>query len=418
MAAENVRRTDRTRPAATESPAGRGVLMLGTEATVPDIQQADLEVVWKMSGAVQPADSCISPADHALTDGVVSPKAHQDIACAHEPQTRWPRKELPPGTDLRLSRDLLLGFTREPDLGYDDAWCSRWAGLKLITIETCLVNSDSWPYVPQLKQYRAVPTKNRDRVAEAFGKSMGSALNEVGKPAVVCVEKPYLDGFICGFGQTIGVPFVLLAVSGGDAPLTLDLQERIMALQAAGLRACFANNLHQPRNRCVFRPMPIGITAEALLYQIRNSALPWKERDRRLLVPPMRNCNRLRAQYFEVLCRVEYSHLVRIASERVDQISFMKLLSEHQSVLSPPGRGYDCGRTWQALAVGSVPLVVEDAMFDQRIHVDVGTEYIPRPEQLTPGILEQLLSSFTDPARYFAHLQVRSWMELWKSHLT
>ena len=23
--------------------------------------------------------------------------------------------------------------------------------------------------------------------------------------------------------------------------------------------------------------------------------------------------------------------------------------------LSPPGRGYDCGRTWQVLALGSVP---------------------------------------------------------------
>ncbi|CAE8671048.1 unnamed protein product, partial [Polarella glacialis] len=74
---------------------------------------------------------------------------------------------------------------------------------------------------------------------------LGTALTDEGQPAVVCVEKPYLDGFIEGVAQTIGVPFVLLALNGGDEPLTCDMQARLAQLPC--LKACFGNNLHQPQ---------------------------------------------------------------------------------------------------------------------------------------------------------------------------
>ena len=63
----------------------------------------------------------------------------------------------------------------------------------------------------------------------------------------------------------------------------------------------------------------------------------------------------------------EYEDLVCVVTRQLELKEFLTLVSEHQCVLSPPGRGYDCGRTWQAVAVGTVPLVVDDALLDHGI---------------------------------------------------
>ena len=67
--------------------------------------------------------------------------------------------------------------------------------------------------------------------------------------------------------------------------------------------------------------------------------------------------------------------LVHIVTARLELEDFLRLISRHKAVLSPPGRGYDCCRTWQAVAVGTVPLVVNDAAFDQRLHMGLGPQY-------------------------------------------
>merc|ERR1712217_944545 len=123
--------------------------------------------------------------------------------------------------------------------------------------------------------------------------------------------------------------------------------------------------------------------AEALLTQIRNNAKPWALRDRRLLVTPMQ-ATRLRSIYLGSLSAPEYDDLVRVVSESLSFEDFLYLLSEHQSVLSPPGKGHDCFRTWQAIAVGTVPLVVNDPSFDPRLYDHCGACLMPSIEMLTP----------------------------------
>lgn len=312
-------------------------------------------------------------------------------------------------------RDFLLGLTREADPGYDQVWVGKWQALELITIETYLVHSDSWLHTPSLMRYREVPKEKRALVAEEFARKLGSALNDLQRSVVICVERPYLEGFIHGIEQTLAVPFVLLVVNGGDAPLTQPLQDQIVKLP--GLQACFANNLHKPVAGDVFHPMPLGVTGEASLNRVRLAARPWFERDRRLLVAPMRMNNRLRKRYFDVLSGEEYSSMVRIVTGHVPHGAFLELLAEHQCTLSPPGRGYDCGRTWQALAVGTLPLVVDDDAFDQRLHVGAGPEFVPLPDDLTPEKLAALLARLSDPSQYLEKMQVRHWRERWSFRL-
>jgi hypothetical protein len=44
---------------------------------------------------------------------------------------------------------------------------------------------------------------------------------------------------------------------------------------------------------------------------------------------------------------------------RVPQNAFMDLMSRHKFVLSPPGNAIDCHRTWEALMVGTIPVVLD-----------------------------------------------------------
>jgi len=303
-----------------------------------------------------------------------------------------------------------------PFTGHNIDWHRHHMSLNTIMVEAYLANSDSWEYSPALKRYRGIP-KHWYEVGEAYGRNACSALSSKGTPAVICVEKPYLDGFIDGAVTTIAVPFVLLAVNGGDAPVTASVQDRIVALP--GFRACFAMNLHA-HTRESFHPLPVGFCRphnESAMRQCKASALPWEHRDRRLLVPPMKDNNRLRKRYIEVLSGPEYSDLVHIVKAKVPVESFYTLLSEHQSILSPPGQGYDCTRTWQAIGVGSVPLVVDDPTFDQRLHTETGAVHIPLPDQLSPECLKQLLSTLRDPAAYADKIEVGHWKAMWQSHL-
>jgi hypothetical protein len=104
-------------------------------------------------------------------------------------------------------------------------------------------------------------------------------------------------------------------------------------------------------------------------------------------------------------------------NERLPLEEFLLMMAQHRATISPPGRGYDCYRTWQALAVGCVPLVTLDSAFDARLVEGSGPEFIPRPEDLTPEALAAVLSRLSDPSRFAAKLEIGYWRERWGSLL-
>ena len=65
-------------------------------------------------------------------------------------------------------------------------------------------------------------------LSQAFALKLFEVLKTVEKP-VICIEKPYLEGFVEGVQEMpSSFPFVLLVVNGGDAPLTEDLQSQCL----------------------------------------------------------------------------------------------------------------------------------------------------------------------------------------------
>jgi hypothetical protein len=105
---------------------------------------------------------------------------------------------------------------------------------------------------------------------------------------------------------------------------------------------------------------------------------------------------------------------VRAAQGRLSLADFLALVASHRATLSPPGSGYDCLRTWQAIALGCVPLVTHDAAFDERLLTDSGAVPVPRPEELTPEGLRDLLARVQPPsAEHAAALGMPHWRAVW-----
>ena len=311
---------------------------------------------------------------------------------------------------------------------YSAQWHTQTLHVEHIALEAYLAHSINWRLVPRLQTYRALLGKRtweRHAVAERIGRDVATELERGTDTAgaILCIEKPYLLGFMHSYLRGIGglhVPLVLLAINGGDTPLTVEMQQSLLSLP--GLRACYAHNLHTPATcaaASVMHPLPLGAlpvgehTGDAWLREARSRSRPWAERDRRLLIAPMKMNNRQRERYLEVLSRAEYEPLVRFVSDRLPLAAFLTLLAEHQSVLSPPGRGYDCFRTWQALAVGTVPLIYVDEAFDKRL-LDAGPVGIPEPASLTPAVLCDLLRGLRAPDHRTA--QMNLWQSRWRAH--
>lgn len=256
---------------------------------------------------------------------------------------------------------------------------------------------------------------------DSIGRCLADALLTSQKPMVVLIERPYLEEFLDAIRLQPSPQFVLLAVSTDDTPLEVKLQNRIKTI--TGLRQCFATNLHSAKDPSMFQPLPIGCCPETMLrheaavHKAMREALPWSQRDHRILVTPMADRGMLRKLYLRELRGAQYSHLVHIMEGPVDFGTFIMQLSKHQSVLSPPGRGYDCYRTWEALAVGTVPLVVDDANFDSRLLQSAGCSYIPPARELSPQILQEIQRRIKDPKKHGHLAQVQHWKSLWESCL-
>lgn len=222
-------------------------------------------------------------------------------------------------------------------------------------------------------------------------------------------------------GPVATAPFVLVT-SGSDAPLTRALQRRLLRLP--GFRACYSTNLHAPPEELkeLFHPLPVGFLSgrlnahnEALLAARRRAAPCFAQRDARLLLPWMRSW-KLRRSYRNLLEMNSFKDLVHVVTDRLPFPDYLAQLGSHRYVLSPPGKGYDCTRTWEALAMGSIPVILRDENFDMRIYQQASVRTLPPPEELTPDVLAQLLSTKATPVDT-RPLQVHYWTNLWRQHL-
>uniref|UniRef100_A0A7S0F9Z0 Exostosin GT47 domain-containing protein n=1 Tax=Pyrodinium bahamense TaxID=73915 RepID=A0A7S0F9Z0_9DINO len=327
------------------------------------------------------------------------------------------------------------------------------------SLNTMLVSMNTYADLADIVDSSEIPVSGGD--PHGIGQKAAKRLLAATTPQVVFLQRTAksFEHFISALEDATQVPqpFVLLAVNG-DGPMTHELQVRIARLR--GLNACFATEMHSDAGTGVFYPMPLGmryhhagnyepllnerlgslsaqpghvpqapvftqtdsvsgVTAD-LIRRIVSAAPKFKDRIPKLLVAPMGNTHPVRKQYREVLSREEYKAFVDVVPEsRLDLADFLTLLAKYQAVLSPPGLSYDCFRTWEVLALGSVPALHRDEEWDMDLYTKSGLDsyFLADPSMLTPESLKTFLQQMRDPKEFHYLVMGSYWQQQWRSEL-
>lgn len=192
-----------------------------------------------------------------------------------------------------------------------------------------------------------------------------------GDSIYVCSET--LPVFIRDTLPTLRVPFVLVS---GDSDLTIEPSQYKPIIDSPLLLAWYAQNMVHPVPKCV--QMPIGLDyhtvwanpshrwlspgeghlpkdQEAVLRGIKTNGPAWSS-------------PRLPKIYVNFGALDKYGDrrtamsiipekLMTLHLKPVPRTLVWKFMAKHAFVLSPFGNGLDCHRTWEALALGAIPII-------------------------------------------------------------
>lgn len=120
------------------------------------------------------------------------------------------------------------------------------------------------------------------------------------------------------------------------------------------------------------------------LFKIVSASKPWPERETEAyadFVTSMGSMHHSRDQAKAMLSKVEQS-TVHVEHARMDRIKTWEAIAQHKFVISPLGQGLDCYRTWEALMLGSVPIVPKSEFLSDELFEGLNVKQVSKWEEL------------------------------------
>uniref|UniRef100_A0AC35GXZ5 Exostosin GT47 domain-containing protein n=1 Tax=Panagrolaimus sp. PS1159 TaxID=55785 RepID=A0AC35GXZ5_9BILA len=112
-------------------------------------------------------------------------------------------------------------------------------------------------------------------------------------------------------------------------------------------------------------PLPLGVVppkgnVHSTLYDLARNVTPYYNKTQLLYLNFSPNTNKDRIKTLEYFEKTFGNNtLVKISQQRTSWKEYLENIKKSQFVLSPPGNGIDCIRTWEAIIFGSIPIVKE-----------------------------------------------------------
>ena len=88
-----------------------------------------------------------------------------------------------------------------------------------------------------------------------------------------------------------------------------------------------------------------------------------------------------------------------------------KKMTEYAFVLSPPGNGWDCHRTWEALCLGCIPIVRRSGMRVDELFDDLPVLLVDRWEEVTEKLLTETVEAFALKDFNMEKLKLKYWID-------
>jgi hypothetical protein len=247
-----------------------------------------------------------------------------------------------------------------------------------------------------------------------FDETRKDNLESVKYGDIVFVKGDLFRQFFSGPYQSINNPFVLITHNTDNyAP-----DQHRSRLKDEKLIAWYASN-PDVRDHPKLFPIPIGLAnirwpsgnLRQLMYAFENYRTPWANRTTLLYVNFSPDTNP--KERTVALSQVANFKNIEIIKEKVSFDTYLQQLGNAKFVLSPPGNGLDCHRTWEALLMGAAPVTRSsglDVLFN-KIPAVIVSNWSYLTEDL---LLSQRFSSYGDlmPNALYA----RYWRERLQKH--
>ncbi len=184
---------------------------------------------------------------------------------------------------------------------------------------------------------------------------------------VVFCEGDHVEKFLRAEGKRAGREFVL--VSGNS---DINFPDGIRQLLPSSLRRWYGQNIlfKDPR----VSPLPIGLENR---YYGNSGNVERIERIKRVVTEKRTrifysfNVATNRAEREPALAAASTHPLGVGNKKRIGVEEFQTMMASCKFTLSPPGNGFDCHRTWEALYLGTVPIVKKSAWSDHFVALGI-----------------------------------------------
>lgn len=149
----------------------------------------------------------------------------------------------------------------------------------------------------------------------------------------------------------------------------------------------------------------LPIEQEKILLEIKNMATPFYNR-----IPKIYTNLNLKNDRFgqrRLLFKQIPKNLLIHISETIDRTILWKEMTKYAFVISPPGVGLDCHRTYEALCLGCIPIIIGN--FLNNIFKDLPVLTVKSWSNVTQELLDQTLVTFKDKTFNYDKLHLQYW---------
>lgn len=134
-----------------------------------------------------------------------------------------------------------------------------------------------------------------------------------------------------------------------------------------------------------------------------------KDRAWRLLVPPMRPTNPIRARVLQEVSSL--GKTFQLCTQYLHAADYFELLKKYRFVLCLEGNGFDTHRIWESLYLGVFPVVLSTNWSRNLTDLALPILVVDEIREITPKLLRRFWHSYAD---FDAKVTPQLWMPFWE----
>jgi hypothetical protein len=230
-------------------------------------------------------------------------------------------------------------------------------------------------------------------------------------PIVFVSASEIRDFFKRKVGKVVGCPYVLVTNNGDE-----NIDELCVSLMGSEVLHWFAHNLtaQHPKITCI----PIGLENARLHCNgiVMDFVKMRRQMDVITRLPLIMSAFTVgnNAAERSIAQKALRSSTVCREVERMNSRAYRHHLVDFMFVASPPGNGFDCHRTWEALYLGVVPVVKKNRFFDS--FADIPILQLDEWADLSSYTESDLAKKYADMKPGFARTRM-IWMDYWNDQI-